>query len=82
MFCLYSDMTIKPNEKQFQGFNNAFYYINHDFAMLYEFEDREGYTVELRRPVKCLELLKPAVVSNSQNGYVLKEKGVLIVEER
>lgn len=82
VFILYSDMTVRPNEEQFNAYNNAAYYTGHDFTMIFDFQDKEGYQLDMRRPFKCLEVERPAKVTRSKNGYILEEKGILIAEER
>lgn len=82
IFILYSDMTVQPNNRQFNVYNNASYYTTHDFNMIFDFEDREGYPVDMEHSLKCLKVAKHATVINSKSGYLLDEKGILIVEER
>jgi len=82
VFLLYSDMTVRPNEEQFNAYNNAAYYTGHDFTMIFDFQDKEGYQLDMRRPFKCLKVERPAKVTKSKNGYILEEKGILIAEER
>lgn len=82
VFILYSNMTVMPNNRLFNVYNNASYYTNNDFTMIFDFEDKEGYQVDMRRSLKCLKVARAATVINSQNGYLLEERGILIAEER
>lgn len=79
---LLSDMTVSPTAKLFKVFNNASFFNDNDFPMIYDFQDREGYLADMKRPLKCLKVAKPAAVIDSQNGYILAYKGIIVVEER
>ncbi len=82
VFILYSDMTVRPNEQQFNFYSNAAYYTRNDFTMIFDFQDKEGYRLDMRGSIKCLKVDRPAKVTKSKNGYILEEKGILIAEER
>ena len=84
VFLLYSDGTVRPNEQQFGRFNNSSYYASHDFQRIFQFRNRKGGKINMknRKAVKCLKAEKPARVIESQNGYCVKEKGILLAEER
>lgn len=86
VFLLYSDGTVRPNEQQFDRFNNSSYYASHDFQRVFQFRNRKGGKINMknRKAVKCLKAEKPARVStSSQNGCLsIAEKGILLAEER
>lgn len=85
VFLLYSDGTVRPNEQQFDRFNNSSYYASHDFQRIFQFRNRKGGKINMknRKAVKCLKAEKPARVSISQNGHLsITEKGILLAEER
>ena len=79
---LLSDMTVSPAAKLFKVFNNPSFFTDNDFPMIYDFQDREGYLADMKHPLKCLKVSKPASVIDSQNGYILACKGIIVVEER
>ena len=84
-FLLYSDMRVEPGKRCYSGFNGMAYFRNRHFNLLYEFRNRAGNRMETDRAdrtLRCLRLEKPAAVSVSGEGYILKEKGILIMEER
>lgn len=81
-FILYTDMTVRPNEQQFNVYNNAAYYTRYGFTKIFSFQDKEGYRLDMRGSIKCLRVDSPAKVTKSKNGYILEEKGILIAEER
>ena len=84
-FLLYSDMRVEPGKRCYSGFNGMAYFRNRHFNLLYEFRNRAGDRMETDRAdrtLRCLRLEKPAAVSVSGEGYILKEKGILIMEER
>ena len=82
VFHLYSDMTVRPDEKVFYVFNNSAFYINLDFTRLFDFLDQEGRPVDMQHPMKCLRVERPALVTGGMCHYRLLERGVLIVEEK
>lgn len=79
---LRSDRTIIPDSRHFDTFNNASYFTSHDFTMVFDFQDKAGYPIEMRHSLRCLKVAEPAVVIKTQNGYLLDKKGILIAEER
>ena len=84
-FLLYSDMTVRPSRNCFDGFNSISYFTNRYFTLVYELQNRAGNKLEPERTgrmLRCLKLGKPARVSDCGNRYILKETGILIMEER
>ena len=84
-FLLYSDMTVRPSRNCFDGFNSISYFTSRYFTLVYELQNRAGNKLEPERTgrmLRCLKLGKPARVSDCGNRYILKETGILIMEER
>ena len=84
-FLLCSDMTVRPSRSCFDGFNSISYFTSRYFTLVYELQNRAGNKLEPERTgrmLRCLKLGKPARVSDCGNRYILKETGILIMEER
>ena len=84
-FLLYSDMTVRPSRGCFDGFNSISYFTSRYFTLVYELQNRAGNKLEPERTgrmLRCLKQGKPARVSDCGNRYILKETGILIMEER
>lgn len=81
-FDLFSDDTVLPAQDCFQISSTAAYYQNQNFHRVFDFITTSGAPAALTGRIKLLKTERPATVAYEQNRIYLKQKGILIVEER
>lgn len=79
---LYSDNTIVPSQICFQSYNTASFYQQNGFPYIFDLISRNGAKVRLSRDTKLLQVQQPAEAVITSGRIYLKQKGILMVEER
>lgn len=81
-FELFSDNTVFPAPDCFLTSSTAALYLEQDFHHVFEFTTVNGDSAALTGRLKLLRTEQPAVIEYASGRIYLKQKGILIVEER
>ena len=82
VFTLWSDLTVRPSEVCFLGYNSSAYYSSNRFQNAFDFIDPHGSPVDISKAksIKLSKVTLYAVVSLHTDGIYLQKKGKIKVE--
>lgn len=82
VFTLWSDLTIRPSDICYLGFNNSAYYSSNRFQNAFDFIDQQRSSVDISKikSMKLSEVSMYAVVSLHADSILLRKKGKIKVE--
>ena len=82
VFTLWSDLTIRPSDICFLGFNSPAYYSSNRFQNAFDFIDNQGLLIDISKikSMKLSEVSLYAAVSIHADSIYLRKKGEIKVE--
>lgn len=82
VFTLWNDLTIRPSEVCFLGYNSSAYYSSNRFQNAFDFIDPHGSPVDISKAksIKLSKVTRYASVSLHTDGIYLQKKGKIKVE--